>query len=431
MRGKIYENGWWYDHLRYITDAYIKASYRHLKYEGIEKIPSDGAVIYAPNHCCALMDPLAVLVLKHEPVVFVARADIFAKPAIARILNFLKIMPINRIRDGIRSVTHTAETIDKSIEVLNNGVKFCILSEGTHRPMHSLMHIGKGIARVAEGAAGTMQEGKPVYIVPVGLEYGDYFRFRTTLYARIGDPVNVTELLASMKERHEKERMDAIREAVREGLAANIVCIRDDEEYDAVWELAKISSGMIPPSRLKERFLANRAAVERIERLREESPEGAGTLIARVRTFTQRRREAGISLESLGRGKPLWRALGSSLAAIVALPFFLVAAIASLPVWLPAEIMVKSLEDKAFKNSFRCGIIIAGWTLMLPVWAAVLFCTLKWYLALAALVVLLPSPFVVYDCFSLARMVRSNWKTLFRKETRREYEELKKELEKI
>ncbi|MBR5056166.1 MAG: 1-acyl-sn-glycerol-3-phosphate acyltransferase, partial [Bacteroidales bacterium] len=151
MAKKIYENGWWYDHLRYITDAYKRASYRRLKFEGIEKIPSDGSVIYAPNHCCALMDPLAVLIMKHEPVVFVARADIFSKPAIAKILNFLKIMPINRIRDGLRSVAHTAEAIDKSIEVLNNGTKFCILSEGTHRPMHSLLPIGKGIARVACG----------------------------------------------------------------------------------------------------------------------------------------------------------------------------------------------------------------------------------------------------------------------------------------
>ena len=386
-------------------------------------------MIYAPNHCCALMDPLAVLIMKHEPVVFVARADIFANPAIAKILNFLKIMPINRIRDGLRSVAHTAEAIDKSIEVLNNGTKFCILSEGTHRPMHSLLPIGKGIARVAYGAS-QQEEGK-VYIVPVGLEYGDYFRFRTTLYARVGDPVDVKALLASMSEAHERDQMDAIRDAVRRELERNIVCIKDDEEYDAVWELAKISSGKEPPAALERRFNANRAAVEKIEKLRVESEGEAGRLFARVREFTRRRRGAGISLESFAWRKPLCRALLSTLLGLLALPFFLISAVAGLPVWLPAELVVKGLEDKAFRNSFRCGIIIAVWTVMLLVLAVVLFCTLKWYWALIALIVLLPAPFVVYDCFALARMIRSNWKLACRKDLRKEYDELKNILEKL
>ena len=104
---------------------------------------------------------------------------------------------------------------------------------------------------------------------------------------------------------------------------------------------------------------------------------------------------------------------------------------ASLPVWLPAELMVKGLEDKAFRNSFRCGIIIAVWTVMLLVLAVVLFCTLKWYWALIALIVLLPAPFVVYDCFALARRIASNWKLVFRKDLRRDYDELKNELEKL
>ncbi|MBQ5481916.1 MAG: 1-acyl-sn-glycerol-3-phosphate acyltransferase, partial [Bacteroidales bacterium] len=107
---KIYEEDWWYYRVRNIADPYIRGSYKKLRYEGTEKIPRDGAVIYAPNHCDALMDPLSVLAMNREQMVFVARADIFKKPVIRKILTFFKIMPINRVRDGFRSVLNTEDT---------------------------------------------------------------------------------------------------------------------------------------------------------------------------------------------------------------------------------------------------------------------------------------------------------------------------------
>ena len=370
-----------------------------------------------------------MLATSHKPVVFVARADIFANPAVAKILRFLKIMPINRIRDGLRSVAHSAEAIDKSIEVLNNKVRFCILSEGTHRPMHSLMPIGKGIARVAYGASLSQEE--KVYIVPVGLEYGDYFRYRTTLYAHIGDPVEVGGLLASLDGATEREKMDAIRNAVSEGLKRNIVYIPDDDNYGAVWEMAKIGSGEISPLRMEKRFAANKEAVDRIGKAYDAEPEKVSELFSRVKGFTERRRGARISLEAMAKGKSLWKTIAATAGALLPMPFFLAWSLASLPVWLPAELMVRKQEDEAFKNSFRCGVTVFGWTLMLVIWAVVLFCCLKWYWALAAFVALIPAPFKAYDGFNAARRLVSRWRYLFRKDLQVEYEDLKREIKEM
>lgn len=83
-----------YSLLRHYVDFTLKLSYRNIRYVGREKIPQDGAVIYAPNHTNALMDALIILAMDRKPKVFVARADIFRKPLFAKILHFLKIMPI-------------------------------------------------------------------------------------------------------------------------------------------------------------------------------------------------------------------------------------------------------------------------------------------------------------------------------------------------
>ena len=65
-----------------VVNWMFRHSYRHIKYVGKENIPTDGAVIFAPNHTNALQDALAVLSIDSERKVFVARADIFRNNAL-------------------------------------------------------------------------------------------------------------------------------------------------------------------------------------------------------------------------------------------------------------------------------------------------------------------------------------------------------------
>ena len=152
----------------------FRRSYRHIKYIGKENIPTDGAVIFAPNHTNALQDAMAILSINTERKVFVARADIFRNKKIAKILSWLKIMPIRRMRDGASEVLQNDETENRAIETLRTGVPFCILPEGTHRTKHSLLPLGKGIFRISIRANEEFGKEKPIYIVPVGLEYSDW-----------------------------------------------------------------------------------------------------------------------------------------------------------------------------------------------------------------------------------------------------------------
>ncbi|MDD4828272.1 MAG: 1-acyl-sn-glycerol-3-phosphate acyltransferase, partial [Bacteroidales bacterium] len=165
-RKRIYDKNVCYTVLKYYVGLFFKMAYRKREYHGLDKIPKDGAVIFAPNHTNALMDALAVLFVNNNPKVFVARADIFKKPLFSRILFFLKIMPINRIRDGRNTLKNNDETIQLSADVLKHNVPFVILPEGAHRPMHSLLPLGKGIFRIALLANEELQGYRPVYIVP-------------------------------------------------------------------------------------------------------------------------------------------------------------------------------------------------------------------------------------------------------------------------
>ena len=189
---KIQDKDWLYLFLRPYVDWLFRRSYRRFRYVGKENIPTDGAVIFAPNHSNALCDAMAILGIDKRQKVFVARADIFKDPKKAKILNWLKIMPINRVRDGLEEVRHNDETINKAVDTLRDGVPFCIFAEGTHHPDRTLLPLNKGIFRIALQANETFGEEKPVYIVPVGIEYGDYFHLWDSVTVTIGKPINVT-----------------------------------------------------------------------------------------------------------------------------------------------------------------------------------------------------------------------------------------------
>ena len=194
---KIQDRDRWYAFFRPYVDWMFRRSYRRFEYIGKENIPTDGAVIFAPNHTNALCDAMAILGIDHGQKVFVARADIFKNPKKAAILNWLKIMPISRVRDGLEEVRHNDETMNKAVDTLRDGVPFCIFAEGTHHPDRTILPLSKGIFRIALQANESFGAEKPIYIVPVGIAYGDYFHLWDSVRVTIGEPINVTAFVKS------------------------------------------------------------------------------------------------------------------------------------------------------------------------------------------------------------------------------------------
>ncbi|MCQ2058139.1 MAG: 1-acyl-sn-glycerol-3-phosphate acyltransferase, partial [Bacteroidaceae bacterium] len=243
MKRKIQEGGRRYFFTKFFVDWAVRTSYRRFQVEGLENIPKDGSVIWAANHTNALMDPLVMLAATPEQKVYVARADIFRKKSAVKWLNFLKIMPIYRIRDGIDAVKKNDEAIAIATDVLLDGVPFVIYPEATHRPKHSLLKLSKGIFHIALSVYDKTQEQKPVYIMPIGIEYGDYFRFRSTVLISFGKPINVTQFVRDNADQPQPVQMVKMRELLTEKMTEQIVYVPDDEDYDATWEYAKLKAG--------------------------------------------------------------------------------------------------------------------------------------------------------------------------------------------
>ena len=238
--GKIYEKNIGYSLLKPIVDWNLRHSYRRVEVQGYENIPTDGALLFTPNHCNTLMDALVMLRANKGTTVFGARADMFKRPFIAKIMYFLRILPMARQRDGLRNVLKNYETTDTIVEILENDVAFCMYPEGRHRPAHSLLPLGKGAFRAALAANAKFGDRKPIYIVPVGIEYGDYFRYRSTSLVTYGNAINITEFVKSLEVENEAQMMEPMRQELTKRMSGLITYIKDDENYAGKWELTKI-----------------------------------------------------------------------------------------------------------------------------------------------------------------------------------------------
>ena len=315
---------------RYVNFT-IGLSYRKIVHAGLENIPKDGAIIFAPNHTNTLMDALVILNIDHKPKVFVARADIFRNKKLAKILTFLKIMPIMRQRDGFNAVKKNQEIIDKSVDVLKDRIPFCIFPEGTHQAKYSLLPISKGIFRIAFQAHEQMPD-TPLYIVPVGLRYGDLFRFRSTIHMKIGQPINVGEFISENAHLTQQEQMNSLKELFAERISSTILHIPNDENYNATYEICNAAEPVETKELLKEKsnngkhaleiqFEAHNNTLKRIVAMKESNPEKAKKLFDLGNEASRLRKKRGIDIDSVTTDKPLMSRMTRTILTAITLPY--------------------------------------------------------------------------------------------------------------
>ena len=436
-RKNIYDKDLGYTILKPIVDWNTKHSYRKIEVTGKENIPTDGAVIIAPNHCNTLMDALVILQAFKDESVFGARADIFNKPFIAKIMTFVRILPMVRQRDGLRNVLKNNETQEIIVDTLENKVRFCMYPEGRHRPAHSLQTLGKGTFRAALAANSKFGDKMPVYIVPTGIEYGDYFRYRSTCLITFGEAINVTEFVKGLNVENEVQMIEPLRKELASRMSKLITFIKDDEQLYNKWALTKMLAadkglryGDFGRS-LHKGMLANREIVADIEKACEDKPEEMEKLLEKVAEFDKKRRKKGISIYSFRKKNEALNAVGKAFAALIGLPYWIFSAIVSSPMWLTYNLLRSKTRDKAFHNTVGFGVKLALGTILFIIYAILAFCLLSWPYALALTLLTIPSYSYFFDYLEGMRRYISDLKLLGEKKLRGKFKDIVKEFKKL
>ena len=273
--------------------------------------------------------------------------------------------------------------MEEVIECLDHGMKYCMFCEGTHRPMHSLLPLKKGIVRTALMANERLGASKPVYIVPVGLEYQDYYRNRTPVAIRYGKSINVSEFISSNSGMAKSKVYKTILDMLKERISSLITYLPDDETYSGRWSLTKISG-------------------------KDKAMSADQETILEADSFDRERLSRKISSWSLGKRMPWLRITAKTVAGLVLLPLVLFATVVSAPLWIPSAWLTNTIKDKAFVRTARFGVKFVLMPLLLIIWGVVFFCCLPFKFAAVAFILTLGSHTVFYEALERGRILLSD-----------------------
>jgi 1-acyl-sn-glycerol-3-phosphate acyltransferase len=353
--------------LRSYVDIYQYFFYKEITIIGKENVPVGLPVILAPNHQNALMDAMAILyTLKGQPV-FMARSDIFRNSRQAKILRAFKILPIYRIRDGIKSLQNNDQVFEEAVDVLQAGKRLVILPEGSHHGQRRLRPLKKGIARIALMAEDRNNFELGVQIVPVGIDYTHYINFGARLCVSFGKPFPVSKYKEEYHENQQKA-MNSLMDELRDKMIPQILHIDNEADYDTFEYLkdlyiARLYNGR--PSSAKHWKLIGKSQdfsqklisfcqsdTETFEQLKAWSNE--------VKNITEK---FSLRLWAVVKDKyPYYQLILGRVTQLLISPFFIIGFLANIfPFQLPVY-LARKVKDPQFLSSFRFVLSVITFT---------------------------------------------------------------------
>ncbi len=157
---------------------------RHLRINNKEILQTEGPLLIAANHPNSFLDAILLCALFKKPIYSLARGDAFKHTFIRKILFSLNMLPVYRVSEGVENLEENYKTFDDCINVFKNKGIVLIFSEGRCINEWNLRPLKKGTARLAITA---WEQGIPLKVIPLGINYNSYTKFGKNIIANFGD----------------------------------------------------------------------------------------------------------------------------------------------------------------------------------------------------------------------------------------------------
>ncbi len=204
---------------------------KQIKVQGKENIPKKGAVLFMVNHPNGLIDPLIVAVNNPRILHFLVRAAVFKNPFIKKFLATLNLMPIYRIRDGVKQLGRNQEIFEKCFSIFNRQGTLMIFPEGSHNKKRTIRPLSKGFTRILFGALAQNPYIK-IHVVPVGITYQNPSCYPSKVTLNYGKSI----LANKYYDLDGNHRIKDLKNLISNELKKLSVHIPDDDEYSNTLE---------------------------------------------------------------------------------------------------------------------------------------------------------------------------------------------------
>lgn len=370
----IQEKSIGYELVKGIVQFMYPKFFRQTEVRGLENIPSDQPLIFAGNHQNGVMDPLAIILYQHEPIVYMGRADIFQSKLNRLLLRFIKVTPVYRFRDGFENLSKNDRQIQEAIDVLLDHKRLGVMPEGNHGEQHKLRPLVKGLFRIGYQAEIQLDGKAHVRIVPVGVDYNFYQHAGSDLVLIYGKPIDVKDFLPIYLD-NPAVGLNTLRTALSTALSELMLDIRS-ADYERTHRLCCYGTTAYLDHLAEKgertdaltmaglRFDARRALAKLFDRLEKEEPETVQELDMLTSKMQQLPGFPAEIAEWMDEQPSAFQNLLLGFVAVALLPGFVL----NLPSWMVNRFIVNHVEDKQMHGTF---VFTLGMAFNLLVYVAV------------------------------------------------------------
>ncbi|EPR70208.1 1-acyl-sn-glycerol-3-phosphate acyltransferase [Cyclobacterium qasimii] len=182
------------DFLNGIVKTALWFYFSEIKVKGKWKDYKDDPIIIIANHQNALLDPLLIATFINLKPHFLSRASVFKNPIIAKILAFIRMVPVFRIRDGFGSIHGNKSSFSFCEKVLKNQGKILVFPEGNHSLKRQVRPLSKGFTRIVSEALHNDPE-MDLKILPIGINYQAHQKSGSKVLLDIGEPISAKQYI--------------------------------------------------------------------------------------------------------------------------------------------------------------------------------------------------------------------------------------------
>lgn len=347
-----------------------KVFVRRHEITGLENFPMHNPVLLISNHQNAMLDPVLICFFAPKQLHWLTRADIFKNGLVKKLLHNFNMMPVYRERDGLGNMRDANTKIfEECYDRLEHHAVISMFPEGTHRGKKQLMPFKKGLGRLAFGALESKPNMHDLVILPVGLDYSDFYDYHPELLIKFGKPIEVDKW-RSVHQQDPAKAIAGLMEEARAALSDLMVDVRKDELYDAIFQSRELCFELSGSRRLSKQFDFYQKFIKGFE-----ADSRALEMNAQLIELNSMCAEHGFSTSSISASK----AKANFMALILGFftPIYLLARILFLPIEKPVEIFIKNkIKDPLFKNSLR----MALWTFLVPIYLGIISIPIKLFI---------------------------------------------------
>jgi 1-acyl-sn-glycerol-3-phosphate acyltransferase len=337
---------WLYEIFRIILVFGLRLFHRKFRVVGYENLKgSEIPTIVVGNHQNALLDPILCCSVITQQLHWLTRSDVFKPGLVSFLLRKVNMLPVYREKDNVADIRDRNEAIfQECYKRLNRGHWISLFPEGTHKGKKSLnTPLKKGVGRLIIGTFEANPNLQQIRILPLGLEYSEFFEKDGNFMLRISKPI-----VLSKEDYTIANKAIWANELVAEistHLQAVITDIRNEEYYEEYLTIQDLVHFVYPYNDWHENVLiyqdmVNANLFEKIQFLNE------------VKSFNQLSEELSFSnkTELVTNQWQFW----NTLRVFVTVPIYFVGKIIFFPISNFTENFVQTkLKDPLFRNSIR------------------------------------------------------------------------------